>query len=251
MQPSTAQSAQSAESLDAVLGRFQAWSGSHKTKELTDGVRELSYEHALQSSRYRWQARDEAARTEVSDKNDFVPEPVENATIRVPLALTARDEISEDAAFADEAIAPDKVSLSNVAESRARSAAPAKKSASSPAFGNVLAGTVLTEAGSPVTTPGSLALVWPAAGKSGRQVSMSLRVGISEQALIKARAAEAGLSASAYLRQCALEVEQLRAQVQHTLAVIERDSRLALRAGENPTSGSNSRISGTPATAVL
>jgi hypothetical protein len=53
---------------------------------------------------------------------------------------------------------------------------------------------------------------------------MSLRVAASEQALIKARAAEAGLSASAYLRQCALEVEKLRAQVHHTLAVLERNT---------------------------
>jgi predicted component of type VI protein secretion system len=39
---------------------------------------------------------------------------------------------------------------------------------------------------------------------------MSLRVAASKQALIKVRAAEAGLPASAYLRQCALQVEQLR-----------------------------------------
>ena len=53
---------------------------------------------------------------------------------------------------------------------------------------------------------------------------MTLRVAASEQALIKARAAEAGLSVSAYLRQCALEVEKLRAQVHHTLALIEQKS---------------------------
>ena len=53
---------------------------------------------------------------------------------------------------------------------------------------------------------------------------MSLRVAASEQALIKARAAEAGLSISAYLRQCALEVEKLRAQVHHTLALLEQKS---------------------------
>jgi hypothetical protein len=57
---------------------------------------------------------------------------------------------------------------------------------------------------------------------------MSLRVAASKHALIKARAAEAGLSASAYLRQCALEVEKLRAQVHHTLALIEQ------RSSQNP-----------------
>ena len=54
---------------------------------------------------------------------------------------------------------------------------------------------------------------------------MSLRVAASEHALIKARAAEAGLSVSAYLRQCALEVEKLRAQVHHTLALLEQGSK--------------------------
>jgi hypothetical protein len=71
---------------------------------------------------------------------------------------------------------------------------------------------------------GRLALIWPASPKNERQVSMSLRVAPSEQALIKARAAEAGLSVSAYLRQCALEVEKLRAQVHDTLALLERKS---------------------------
>jgi hypothetical protein len=81
---------------------------------------------------------------------------------------------------------------------------------------------------------GALARIWPASTKPERQVAMSLRVAASEQALIKSRAAEAGISASGYLRQCALEVEQLLAQVQHTLAVIERKSTLALPAGEAP-----------------
>jgi hypothetical protein len=208
------QSPQSAESLDAVLGRFQAWSGSRKAKELTDGVRELSYEDALQSSRYRWQARAETRRTEAPPgKADFVPEPL---------------------AFADEAFASDTVSLGTVvsepyADTVVPVNVPAKESSPCPKiFLNVLA-----EAVSPAVNSGLLALAVPA-GRTERQVSMSLRVAASEQALIKARAAEAGLSASAYLRQCALEMEQLRAQVQHTLAVLERNSRLALSAGEGP-----------------
>jgi hypothetical protein len=68
----------------------------------------------------------------------------------------------------------------------------------------------------------SLARTW--VGEE-RQVSMSLRVAASEQALIKVRAAEAGVSASAYLRRCALEVEILRAQVQQFLAVSSRRRR--------------------------
>src|SRR5271156_1103670 len=112
-----------------------------------------------------------------------------------------------------------------------RAAVPVKRESTwPPVFGAMLA-----EALTPAAQhSGALARIWPPASKPERQVSMSLRVAASEQALIKARAAEAGISASAYLRQCALEVEQLRAQVQHTLAVIERKSTLALPAGEAP-----------------
>jgi hypothetical protein len=51
------------------------------------------------------------------------------------------------------------------------------------------------------------------------QAALTIRVSAQEQALIKARAVEANLSISAYLRQCALEVEQLRMQLQQMSAV--------------------------------
>ena len=84
MQPSTAQSTQSAESIDAVLGRFQVWSDSrntdlHKTTDMTDGLRELSYEDTLQFSPYRWQARAEAPGIVAPGKVDPVLEPAEDA----------------------------------------------------------------------------------------------------------------------------------------------------------------------------
>lgn len=230
MQPSTAHSPQSAEDLDAVLVRFQAWSGSRKTKEVAEGVRELSYENALQSSRYRWQGR--TPKSEATE--DIVPAlaPVVETTTHIEAAVqNPRYEISEEIAFPDEAFtdAPDTVSLSSAAP-EAHVVQVKKESTWPPVFGAMLA-----EAITPTAHPsGALARIWPAASKPERQVAMSLRVAASEQALIKARAAEAGISASAYLRQCALEVEQLRAQVQHTLTVIERKSTLALTAGEAP-----------------
>jgi hypothetical protein len=51
-----------------------------------------------------------------------------------------------------------------------------------------------------------------------RSAALSIRVSAQEQALIKMRAAEANLSVSAYLRQCAFEVEHLRAQAEQTFA---------------------------------
>jgi len=222
MQPLTATAAKSPEDIDAVLGRFQVWSAtrkatSPKTKGLPEGVRELSYEEALESSRNRWQAR-----TQPSVMRDSTEEITTSAD-RKSVSEVTHDEAAPEAfptqtAFDTEAIQPDRLSLSATAISPASHGIDLPQKAQ-PAFGTVLAEAIPCE-----PDPAALALVWPAPPKTERQVSMSLRVAASEQALIKARAAEAGLSVSAYLRQCALEVEKLRAQVHHTLALIEQKS---------------------------
>ncbi|MBV8113518.1 MAG: hypothetical protein JO300_02175 [Silvibacterium sp.] len=199
MQPLTAPAIAPVEDIDDVLGRFHAWATAHKsankTREMIDGLREVSYEEALQFSRHRWQTRMTA------------PSP------------SARNEgPSANSSFEDDAIASDTVTLS-AGEKPTVGSSAAERRPLPPSFG-----TVLSEAVLPDVSSGPLALVWPAASKTERQVSMSFRVAASEQALIKARAAEAGLSVSAYLRQCALEVEKLRAQVNHTVALIEQRS---------------------------
>ncbi len=57
-----------------------------------------------------------------------------------------------------------------------------------------------------------------ASGKRLKNASITIRLSESECALVRQRAAEAGLTISAYLRSCALEAESLRAQVKETLA---------------------------------
>jgi|GEM_PF-5973421 hypothetical protein len=66
------------------------------------------------------------------------------------------------------------------------------------------------------------AAIFPAARKTTaalvpRSTTLSLRMTDAEQKLLKIRSAEARLSASAYLRQCILEVDDLREQVQELL----------------------------------
>ncbi len=51
-----------------------------------------------------------------------------------------------------------------------------------------------------------------------RRASVTIRLSAAECARLKQRAAEAGLTVSAYLRSCALEAEALRAQVKQALA---------------------------------
>ena len=188
MQPSTAQVPQTAEDFDAVLVRFQAWSGSRKSKDRNDGVRELSYDEALRSSRYR---RGRTPKSEATE--NIAQEPVAVTTIRAEgTDENPRCEISGDEAFPDEAFtdAPDTVSLSS-AVSETRAVVSEKKGSTwPPVFGAILAEAITPAA----NHSGALARIWPAASKPERQVSMSLRVAASEQALIKARAAEAGIS---------------------------------------------------------
>jgi hypothetical protein len=211
MRPLTA--ANPPEDIEAVLGRFQAWSATrklavrtpHKSGDLPEGVRELSYEEALESGRYRWQARVRPSESDES-KSDTDTAAKQNppAAQATPLQTSF-----------DDRVLPDKLSLSPAQPHLAKNL-PQEHA---PTFNAVLADALPAE-----PDPSALALIWPAASKNERQVSMSLRVAASEQALIKARAAEAGLSVSAYLRHCALEVEKLRAQVHHTLALMEQGS---------------------------
>jgi hypothetical protein len=90
-----------------------------------------------------------------------------------------------------------------------------RKVAAKPEFRKILAETV---------QPPEVILAASQPVELTRQVALSIRLAPTERALIRTRAAEAGISASAYMRQCALEVEQLRAQVQRALAAIERQT---------------------------
>ena len=81
----------------------------------------------------------------------------------------------------------------------------------------------------------------PAAPTSERErkcASVTLRMSKAECEQLRARAAEAGLSVSAYLRLCAFEAETLRAQVKEALAELRRaprpNSKLAAETATQP-----------------
>jgi predicted DNA binding CopG/RHH family protein len=56
-----------------------------------------------------------------------------------------------------------------------------------------------------------------------KSASITIRLSKAECAQLRARAAEAGLTISAYLRSCTLEAESLRAQVKDTLAQLRSE----------------------------
>lgn len=197
---------QPVEDIDAVLGRFQAWTGSREVSDAKAGIREISAEEALASGRYRWKPVRAG-----SAKNATPVVPAKAAPIVSP-DLPARERGKTAAAKTPEPksrIAKRKNHAASRARSQARSS-PREKT--QPVFGEVLAEAVkpaeVIVKAQPVELP--------------RQIAISIRLAPSERALIKTRAAEAGITASAYIRQCALEVEQLREQVRQAVAVMER-----------------------------
>lgn len=218
---------QPVEDIDAVLGRFQAWSGSRNAGETKPGIRELTYEEALESSRYRWRGIDKkqgADRTSGRDADSAeISEPGPEGTKPAPM----KDRHAKR-------VPAKKVRMRSHAAktSGAVKAAPAVKADAKASFREVLAETV---------QPAEV-IVAPQAVELTRQVAISIRLAPAERALIKTRAAEAGISASAYIRLCALEVEQLRAQVQQAISAMEGRPSAAAVQDSTPSSGFLSRF---------
>ncbi len=188
--------------IEAVLGRFQAWTGSRDTNAAKDGVREISYEEALGASRY---PRRKAAEKPVAEPVSGTPGPdpaVVSTAARMPVKAAKACEPETN-----------------------KPAAAARKKAEQ-AFRAALAQSIVAAASKPGRTN----------GREDRQVVMSVRVAASEHALIKLRAARAGVSISAYLRQCALDVEILRGQVQQlmTASALSRMAELANPVASSP-----------------
>ncbi len=74
-----------------------------------------------------------------------------------------------------------------------------------------------------------------------RSASVTIRLSKAECARLHRRAAEAGLTVSAYLRSCALEAETLRAQVKQALAEIKAGAEGANQSGGEAAGGSRGK----------
>lgn len=219
------------EDIDTVLGRFQAWSGSQNDGETKPGIRELSHEEALQSSRYRWQGGDKKQGAERRSGRDAdsaeISEPGPEGTKPAPENGCHAKRVS-----AKNARVRGHAAKATPVEKSVAHTAPASKTGAKTSFREVLAETV---------QPAEV-IVASRAVELTRQVAISIRLAPAERALIKTRAAEAGISASAYIRQCALEVEQLRAQVQQAIAAMEGTPSVPVVQESAPSSGFLSRF---------
>jgi hypothetical protein len=200
-----------AEDIEGVLGRFQAWENTRRDQpnskngstarvgrgaasrkaNLGGGVRELTYEQAFRASSYRRRAYSETA--EISPQAIASPQ----AELReVDPATSLHPATAGNTKSAFSVVPP----LPEVTRRQA-STPTGRPQHIQPAFREVLKGTAeLAATASAVPEIKSFAL--------------ALRVSGAEQTRIRACAARANLSVSAYLRQCAFGVDDLRDQVE-------------------------------------
>ncbi|HMD21153.1 MAG TPA: hypothetical protein VKH40_12570 [Alloacidobacterium sp.] len=196
------------EDINAIVGRFQAWSGAQTPSRTKDGVRELTYDEAIRSRQHR-------SRVEGSLPEAEKPEPVQVESAK-PLKM-------EKSAKPKKRIAPSRHIKHEPPKNapRPRAAHPVA-APEPPAFRQVLAEKVSIL---PASSSQELALA------DRRTTALSLRISFTEHALLKRRAAEENLSVSCYLRNCVFEVEELRAQVNDLRAAKEAPQSLRHQGG--------------------
>lgn len=133
------------------------------------------------------------------------------ATLSYESALRANARYKPD--NADEWNLPQRIesTAALVAEEIAARAQAAEEETASPAAGKIVAATA------------------PILDESRKRASVTIRMSEAECAQLQKRAAEAGLTVSAYLRSCTFEAEALRAQVKEALAEL-RAARPAAKA---------------------
>jgi hypothetical protein len=212
------------EDLEGVLGRFQAWEKTRRDQpnskngsttgigrgaasrkaNLGGGVRELTYEQALRASSYRRPAYPKAA--EISPQA-LKPQAIASPQAELPEVDSATSLHPATAGNAKSAVSV-RPPLPEV--TRLQASTPAvKPQRTQPAFREVLKGTAGLAA-----TAGTAPEI--------KSFPLSLRVSDAEQTRIRACAARANLSVSAYLRQCALGVDDLRDQVELALTKLRQ-----------------------------
>jgi len=139
----------------------------------------------------------------------------------------------EDEAFDDSELAPDVASLSYEsalrahARYRAADPDPVASSPASPARPRSLSDFLETlpqafPDDSPERPSPQPRRDFPVQNQAPKTSSVTVRLSAEESAQLRRRAAEAGLTLSAYLRSCTLEVESLRAQVKQAMAELRR-----------------------------
>jgi hypothetical protein len=150
---------------------------------------------------------------EQPEKNLSSPSAQSFAGLLASLAMPEKSETERATGWDEEALADDVVTLSYEHAPRARPEHEAGLRESSDAGEQTETSWNGAQAGERDRASGDRA------GSNGlRTTSVTIRLSHAETAKLRRRAAEAGLTVSAYVRSCMLETDALRAQVKKALA---------------------------------
>lgn len=199
------------EDIDVILGKFSAWTTSQPLeKRSRESVAEISYEQALRAVGYRAPAA----------ASPLVGEKLSESTVETHTEPSEPKRPSATKGKKAHTRLKKKKSTANKAEP-----ANAPKAARRAGYAEQLSVQALQQQDRPlVVKPSFPELMKQQVGIAedsalmGKSVSLTVRLAPGESALVKARAAEAQVSVSAYMRQCALDVDKLRGQVEAALA---------------------------------
>jgi len=232
------------EDIDAILGKFSAWSSSQGVNSGPQPrVSEVSYEQALHATRFRRNSPEAIPSPEIAA--DLAPAVESSASAPQPPArrrkkttqaaapartrkkprphstLAAEDIVRGDAACKEPVAGHPNFPTDEAAELLIAKAPEPRET-----FAGVMRQEVHREMARELERDSRDLARNPSKNLSGdlaspaRSVSLTVRLAPEECALVKARAGEAGISVSAYVRQCALDVDLLREHVETVLAEI-------------------------------
>jgi hypothetical protein len=197
------------EDIEVILGKFSAWSTSQPLeKRPRESVAEISYEQALRAVGYRAPLASPPA-------NEKLPESA--AEVQPKLCEPKRPSTSKG----KKTRTGIKKKRSNANKAEIPNARKALRHAGYEAKQDVRD---LQQEDRPMVVKSFPELIKQQVGvmeefsaHKSKSVSLTVRLAPGESALVKARAAEAQVSVSAYMRQCALDVDKLRGQVETAL----------------------------------
>lgn len=196
--------------IEVILGKFSAWSSSQAAStKPRSRVADVSYEQALHATSFRRMTSQAAVTPEAATAT-------EGASVAAAAKPASESRIGQAAAPAASAAGAEGAGVER--KKRKRRAIPAATAAACGSQTPALSRTPAVKPSFAGVVEQRVAIATGEPAVQGRSVALSVRLTPNECALVKARAAEAQTSVSAYMRQCALEVDMLRDHVESALA---------------------------------
>ncbi len=228
------------EDIEAVLGKFSAWSTSQPASPRPRSpVSVVSYEQALHATSFRRAPPGPLAKLAIAAEG----EPSVRAQELPPTRSRTKTARAEPATTA-----PKNQRRSTATVEKSGCHAYARGELQPVAYEPEPTGLLRVKPTFAEVVDKEIARAAEDLSVRARSVALTVRLAPDESALVKARAAEANISISAYLRQCALDVDLLREHVEQVLSESRAASAipdpvpLALRAEERPHTSVNWRF---------